>query len=63
MDDQKVRQSIESRVEEWHNSNCPLSLCEYLGWTPKDYLEWIEDHKIPQREIDRLWNESRARID
>jgi len=45
-----IRQSIERRIEEWHNSDAPLSLCEYLGWTPKEYTEWLEERKIPERE-------------
>ena len=46
-----IRESIERRVAEWHNSDAPLTLCEFLGWTPTEYSDWLEGHKIPEREI------------
>jgi hypothetical protein len=45
-----IRDLIERRIVAWHNSDAPLSLCEYLGWTPKEYTEWLEERKIPERE-------------
>lgn len=46
-----IRESIERRVMEWHNSDAPLSLCEFLGWTPNEYTDWLEERKIPEREL------------
>jgi hypothetical protein len=51
---QRINESIERRVDEWHNSDCPLTLAEYLGWTPGEYVEWLEERKIPIRELNRL---------
>jgi len=50
-----IRESIERRVGEWHNSDAPLTLCEFLGWSPQEYTDWLEDgSKIPERELSRL---------
>jgi hypothetical protein len=46
-----IRESIERRVTEWHNSDAPLSLCEFLGWTPSEYEEWLQLSVIPAREF------------
>ena len=54
-----IRESIERRVAEWHNSDAPLTLCEYLGWTPREYVEWVEEQKIPQSELNAVWNRTR----
>ena len=33
---------IDDFVDQWHNSDTPGSLSEFLGFTPEEYASWVE---------------------
>jgi len=34
--------NIEEAIQEWHESQSPLVLHEYLGWTAEQYKKYVE---------------------
>lgn len=33
--------SIDDKIDEWHNSDSELPLHEYLGWSEEQYHKWV----------------------
>jgi len=41
---------VNEKIEEWHNQRVSLhAIHEHLGWTRKEYLEWLENKTIPDK--------------
>lgn len=37
---------IDDLIEQWHESDSPLSLAEYLGMTEEQYNRWVETGEV-----------------
>ena len=37
----KNRVNYDDKIDEWHNSDSPLTLCEYLGLTPEEFANYL----------------------
>jgi len=46
---ERLNKRLDEMVEEWHTSETPLTLAQYLRMTWTEYSEWIMNHKsIPE---------------
>lgn len=39
---------IERLIDQWHENAIDVELHEYLGWTWKEYQQWVETGNIPE---------------
>jgi len=42
-------ENIDARIEQWHDSDSPLKLHEYLGLSWIEYSEWVMKGNLIQR--------------
>jgi len=46
---ERLNKRLDEMVEEWHTSETPLTLAQYLRMTWTEYSEWTMNHKsIPE---------------
>ena len=50
-----LNKKIDDLIDEWEESNSPLDLWEFMGWTEKEYKDWFEKGRIPVAFINKLF--------
>ena len=48
---QLTEEDIERKIEEWEQSDSPLALYAYLGWTSDEYMEYVANGVIPEPKL------------